>query len=723
MKTIRSHSLSWFWMWFFLLVFVGGSARAAVSEVSSLRLSTAYVASGTDSYVKLSWVNPAGAKQILVDRKPANSGSFARVATLNASAGHSYKNQHLKPGKAYKYRVRVKYAAATSAGKTAGITTAQGAVAQVVISPAGGSFQDSRTVTLSTATTGATIRYTLDGSKPTSASTQYGGTLSLINSCTLNARAFKSGFGDSVASAAVFTITSSVAKAGLIVKTLDSSRIKLAWLNTAAVQASGMTIKRSRLQFSGGTYSATAFSTVATTAAGETTFTDTGLVAGTLYFYQVRPTNNAETLSSASAATTSANPGSVPAAPTNLSVNPDAALSGETPQVLVLQFQRNSSNETHYVFETSSTDKDFALNGVVPLANLAAKGADLIGVDEALPVSTKYFYRVRALNSAGVSDPTEVASATTWASTVSTPTAPSAFTATATSFSTATLTWINTSTWDGYDLRGDSNSALLDNADHHRDIDNATVGNAPSVIVPVIQMLPATKYYFKVRVYRYVNGVATYSPFTSVISTTTQSENIVVTGVKFTNSSGYPIVSLIIDGVQKYPTAPQGLADSTNYVFTLSAGPHSYSAANGTWDGSSRNILYDYSGNFTVSSGLTTSIPLNYPPASKLMTRFSGSSKTWNGFYVGNASFLSNASIVFNTNGTCSIYTQDGTANPVLYGSGTYDYDGGYHAGTYIQYVGISFGGHTYQGILAEPHGSLGIKFPFSPYAVEYSAQ
>ena len=75
------------------------------------------------------------------------------------------------------------------------------------ITPAGGTFNDSVSVTLSTNTAGASIYYTLDGSDPTIASTLYSGPFMVTNSGTVKARAFLSGYNDSGIASAAFTIT------------------------------------------------------------------------------------------------------------------------------------------------------------------------------------------------------------------------------------------------------------------------------------------------------------------------------------------------------------------------------------------------------------------------------------------------------------------------------------------------------------------------------------
>ena len=80
-------------------------------------------------------------------------------------------------------------------------------VATPTISPNGGSYSNSVNVSLSTTTTGATIRYTLDGTTPTASSAIYTGAITLSTSVTLNAGAFETGMPPSAIASAAFTVT------------------------------------------------------------------------------------------------------------------------------------------------------------------------------------------------------------------------------------------------------------------------------------------------------------------------------------------------------------------------------------------------------------------------------------------------------------------------------------------------------------------------------------
>ena len=63
-----------------------------------------------------------------------------------------------------------------------------------------------RSVTLSVATSGATIHYTTDGTTPTASSPVYGGPISVTRSTTIRAIAVASGMTDSAVASATYTL-------------------------------------------------------------------------------------------------------------------------------------------------------------------------------------------------------------------------------------------------------------------------------------------------------------------------------------------------------------------------------------------------------------------------------------------------------------------------------------------------------------------------------------
>jgi len=84
-------------------------------------------------------------------------------------------------------------------------------VATPTFSPGGGTYTGSVTVTISDATSGATIYYTTDGSTPTTSSAAYTGALTFTQTATLKAVAAASGMTNSAVAGATYTIQQQVA--------------------------------------------------------------------------------------------------------------------------------------------------------------------------------------------------------------------------------------------------------------------------------------------------------------------------------------------------------------------------------------------------------------------------------------------------------------------------------------------------------------------------------
>ena len=80
------------------------------------------------------------------------------------------------------------------------------ALAPPTLSPTGGTFYGSVNITMQPPDANAMIYYTLDGSLPTTSSLLYSGPVVLTASATVNAKAFESGFNNSVAASGLFTI-------------------------------------------------------------------------------------------------------------------------------------------------------------------------------------------------------------------------------------------------------------------------------------------------------------------------------------------------------------------------------------------------------------------------------------------------------------------------------------------------------------------------------------
>jgi len=92
-----------------------------------------------------------------------------------------------------------------NSGVTSGVYTIQCAAPS--FSPAAGTYTTSTSVTITTATGGASIRYTTDGTTPSSTvGTVYSSPVSITATCTLKAIAYKTGLTNSTVTSGVYTI-------------------------------------------------------------------------------------------------------------------------------------------------------------------------------------------------------------------------------------------------------------------------------------------------------------------------------------------------------------------------------------------------------------------------------------------------------------------------------------------------------------------------------------
>jgi hypothetical protein len=89
---------------------------------------------------------------------------------------------------------------------TQGGGTGTGTVATPTFSPPAGTYATAQAVTITSATSGATVRYTLDGSTPTVSSLLYSGPVSIASSSSINAIATKTGMTNSAVASASYTI-------------------------------------------------------------------------------------------------------------------------------------------------------------------------------------------------------------------------------------------------------------------------------------------------------------------------------------------------------------------------------------------------------------------------------------------------------------------------------------------------------------------------------------
>jgi hypothetical protein len=137
-----------------------------------------------------------------------NGGAQQNVAMTYSGTRHEV-TVPVASGAAAALAYSFTYMTSTGARDTASYTwnRGTGTVATPVISPAGGTFTSTQSVTLSTVTPGAAIRYTTDGSAPTASSSLYSGAFSVASpGATVKAIGIKSGMNNSAVASAVFVV-------------------------------------------------------------------------------------------------------------------------------------------------------------------------------------------------------------------------------------------------------------------------------------------------------------------------------------------------------------------------------------------------------------------------------------------------------------------------------------------------------------------------------------
>lgn len=178
---------------------LGGSAQAqdytqSVSSVSSTQAQISFTPTTAALYVDVHYLSPSDGQQNV--RMVNTSGTWRHTANgLSNGFVLEYWFTYEKSGP--QYDTPHFFYTHGSGG---------GTVATPTFSPGGGNYSTAQTVTISTATSGATIRYTTDGSTPTASSPLYSGAISVPSSRTINAIALKSGMSNSAVASATYTI-------------------------------------------------------------------------------------------------------------------------------------------------------------------------------------------------------------------------------------------------------------------------------------------------------------------------------------------------------------------------------------------------------------------------------------------------------------------------------------------------------------------------------------
>ncbi|MGA2975823.1 MAG: chitobiase/beta-hexosaminidase C-terminal domain-containing protein [Spirochaetia bacterium] len=165
------------------------------------------VGDATDTALKISWNASTGATSYQLSRSTSQNGPWTQVYNSSTT---SYTDSALTSLTTYWYEVAATNAAGSSAPSAAvsGTTTGPNAVVTPTFSPAAGTYATPQGVTISTTTTGASIRYTTDGTDPSStAGTLYSTPVSVAVTTTIKAIAYMTGMADSAVASAAYTIT------------------------------------------------------------------------------------------------------------------------------------------------------------------------------------------------------------------------------------------------------------------------------------------------------------------------------------------------------------------------------------------------------------------------------------------------------------------------------------------------------------------------------------
>ena len=270
----------------------------------------------------------------------------------------------------------------------------------------------------------------------------------------------------------------------------SASQINLTWSDNSNNET-GFDIERST--------DGTNFSAITSVGANTSSYSNTGLSQLTTYYYRVKAVNTAASsgYSNVANATT---PDILPVAPTGLT----AAAASSTQ--INLSWSDNSNNETGFQIERSADGSTFS--------SIATVNADITTYSNTgLSPLTTYYYKVRAVGTAGSSAYTNVASTAT---PDNIPAAPTVLTATATSSSQINLAWIDNSTNEtGFEVERSTNGTTFT---------LQTTTNANVTTLSVTGLTASTTYYFRVRSV----GTAGPSGYSNTANATTQSSGTIV---------------------------------------------------------------------------------------------------------------------------------------------------------------------------------------------------
>ena len=264
----------------------------AATPISTSQIDLAWSAATDDMTPQVSLVY-----NICRSTTPGGCSAFTTVATTAAGA-LNFSDTGLSPLTTYYYRIQAQDLATNAGTPTvefSGTTLSMGSASTPTYSPIAGVFGATQNVAISTATGGATICYTTNGTDPTclmgvcTTGTTYAGSVSISTDSTLKALACLNGYTDSAINAGNYVIdtTPPGSPGGAAATPMSLSQLDVSW--TAATDnvsiAAAISYEVCMSTTSG---VCTTFSVTGTTPAGTTTYSATGLSALTTYYFRVR---------------------------------------------------------------------------------------------------------------------------------------------------------------------------------------------------------------------------------------------------------------------------------------------------------------------------------------------------------------------------------------------------------------------------------------------------
>lgn len=385
---------------------------------------------------------------------------------------------------------------------------------------------------------------------------------------------------------------------GLSATTISGTQIDLKWTDNSSNE-DGFKIERGNDGIS--------FTEIAQVTANITVYSNTGLAGSTKYYFRVRAYNLAgnSTYSSTASSTTFGTPTSKPADPSELST---VAVSSSQ---INLNWTDNSTNEDKFIVERSLDSANFTEIGTV------VSGINVFG-NIGLSPSTRYYYRVKAANSAGDSNYSNIADATTFSAPASPPSAPS---------SLATIVISSTQ----IDLSWNDNSSNEDDFKLERSTDGNTFAPLVTLGANVTNyndtgLLPSTQYWYRVK----AHNSAGDSNYSNVAFATTQAAPVIPpaapTGLIATAASSSVINLIWTDNSNNEIEfwIERSINNNVNFVqiATVAAGVSSYSNI-----GLTANTTYFYrvrASNTAGQSGFSNEVNATTQAASPIPTAPSG---------------------------------------------------------------------------------------------------